>query len=141
MRRRAAIHPYGHSAFNILCAVADWSGDNTIETEHQSDALVTVSIAFGSEGEARAVADALVEERLVACAQVWPIRSAYRWEGQVEAADEFLLSAKTVASVLPALEAFVLSRHNYEVPEIMAQPVLWTTAAYAGWVRESVQRP
>jgi periplasmic divalent cation tolerance protein len=102
------------------------------------NALVTVSVAFGNEKEASAVASALVEGRLAACAQVWPIRSTYRWERRVEGANEFLLSAKTVASALPALEALVLSRHSYEVPEIVAQPVHWVTRSYADWVRESV---
>lgn len=108
--------------------------------EQQDEALVTVSIAFGSEGEARAMAGALVEERLAACAQVWPIRSTYRWQGQVEEADEYLLSARTVAAMLPALEEFVVARHSYEVPEIVAQPVLRAGAAYAGWVMQSVRR-
>lgn len=103
------------------------------------DALVTVTIAFGNSDEADEVARALVGERLAACAQTWPIRSTYRWQGKIEAADEALLSAKTLASALPALEAFVLERHGYEVPEIVAQPVHWSSAAYAAWVRAGVE--
>lgn len=103
------------------------------------DTLVTVTIAFGNSEEADEVARALVEERLAVCAQIWPMRSTYRWEGKIEAAYEVLLSAKTLASALPALEAFVLERHGYQVPEIVALPVHWANAAYAGWVKDGVR--
>lgn len=103
-----------------------------------SDPIVTVSISCASGAEAAALAEGLVAARLAACAQSWPIRSAYRWQDAAEAGEEVLLVAKTVAARLPALEAFVLERHGYEVPEIVAQEVLWASDAYARWVRESV---
>jgi uncharacterized protein involved in tolerance to divalent cations len=60
--------------------------------------VVTVTITFGSAEEAEGVAAALVEARLAACAQVWPIGSTYRWQGKVEHAEEHRLEAKTLAS-------------------------------------------
>ena len=108
------------------------------EADEADGSLVTVSITFGDGETAERMAGELVENRLAACAQVWPIRSTYRWEGQVETADEHMLVAKTIAWALPALEAFVLARHSYGVPEIVAQPAIWANEAYAQWVEDSV---
>ena len=102
------------------------------------DSLVAVSIACEGEAAAVRLAAALVEQRLAACAQCWPMRSTYRWQGAVESADEFMLMAKTTMAMLPEVEALVRSRHSYEVPEIIAAPVSWASADYARWVRESV---
>ena len=105
----------------------------------QGDAqLVVVSVSFGTAEDAAAAATALVEQRLVACAQSWPMRSSYRWQGAVEHADEQLLTAKTTAAMLPAVEAAVRALHSYDVPEMIAVPVAWASADYAAWVRESV---
>jgi periplasmic divalent cation tolerance protein len=100
--------------------------------------LVTVTITFGSAEEAERMAAALVEARLAACAQVWPITSTYRWLGEVERASEHRLEAKTVAAALPRLEAFVRERHSYDVPEIIAHTTSFASEAYAQWLRENV---
>jgi periplasmic divalent cation tolerance protein len=102
------------------------------------DGLVTVSIACESGEAATQLAAALVEGRVAACAQTWPMRSTYRWEDSVERAEEHMLWAKTTQAMLPALEALVRAKHSYDVPEIMATPVTWASADYAQWVRESV---
>lgn len=106
--------------------------------EQPDNTLVTVSMSFGNTVDAAAVARELVERRLAACAQFWPMHSVYRWEGQVEEGEECMLTAKTVAGLLPEIDAFVRARHAYDVPEIMALPVLWASEPYARWVRESV---
>jgi periplasmic divalent cation tolerance protein len=82
--------------------------------------VVTVTTTFGSAEEAEEMAAALVDAGLAACAQVWPILSVYRWQGEIERAEEHRLEAKTLASTLPALETFIRERHSYEVPEIIA---------------------
>jgi periplasmic divalent cation tolerance protein len=102
------------------------------------NSLVAVSIACESEAAAGQLAAALVEQRLVACAQSWPMRSTYRWEGVVESAAEQMLTAKTTAAMLPGVEVLVRSLHSYEVPEIVAVPLSWVSPDYARWVRESV---
>jgi periplasmic divalent cation tolerance protein len=100
--------------------------------------VATVTITFGSAEEAEATAAALVEARLAACAQVWPISSTYRWQGEVERAAEHRLEAKTLATKLPELEAFVRERHSYEIPEIIAHATSFASETYAQWVRENV---
>jgi periplasmic divalent cation tolerance protein len=100
--------------------------------------IATVTITFGSAEEAERLAAALVEARLAACAQVWPIGSTYRWQGRIEHADEHRLEAKTLFSSLPELVAFVRERHSYEVPEIIAHATSFVGESYARWVRENV---
>lgn len=100
--------------------------------------FVTVSISIDSREAAQNLAGALVEARLAACAQIAAIDSVYRWQDAVETAAEFLITAKTTATALPALEALVVERHPYDVPEIVATPVVWAHARYAGWIREAV---
>lgn len=100
--------------------------------------LIIVSIACGSGAEALPLARLLVEQRLVACCQTYPITSTYRWQGKVEVGQEVMLTAKTLAEKFPALEAFVKVHHSYDVPEILAMPVTHVSADYAQWIRDSL---
>jgi periplasmic divalent cation tolerance protein len=91
-------------------------------------------------GSAQAIAEALVDERLAACAQSLPgMRSTYRWRGAVTTDAEVLLLIKTTAGALDALTGRVLELHPYEVPEVIAVPVERGHAAYLDWVRANVQ--
>jgi periplasmic divalent cation tolerance protein len=81
------------------------------------------------------LATALVEARLVACANVLaPCTSVYRWQGEVEAASEVPVLMKTTAARYAALEAAIRARHPYELPEIVAVPVERGWPAYLDWV-------
>jgi uncharacterized protein involved in tolerance to divalent cations len=100
--------------------------------------LLTVSIACASDTEAQALARLLVEQRLAACCQTHPITSTYRWQGAIETAPEVMLTAKTLTVKLPALQAAVKANHSYDVPEILAVPVVWASTDYAQWLRESL---
>lgn len=77
----------------------------------------------------------LVDERLVACCQVvGPIRSIYRWKGNVEEADEWYCVMKTTLSLYRQVEESIRHLHPYEVPEIVATPVCAALPDYARWV-------
>jgi periplasmic divalent cation tolerance protein len=90
---------------------------------------------------ARTLARTLVEERLIACANVLPpVQSIYRWQGRVEEAAEVLLVLKTVQDRLPALVGRVKELHPYQVPEIIALPVEAALPAYAAWIAEETAR-
>ena len=81
--------------------------------------------------------DALVGERLAACANlVRPIRSIYRWQGEICRDDEHLMLIKTTREHYASLEARVKTLHSYEVPEIVAVPIAVGSAAYLGWLRD-----
>ena len=90
---------------------------------------------------AEQIARALLEEQLVACVNVVPgVRSLYRWQGQVEEAQEHLLVMKTGAARYPALEARIRALHPYEVCEVIALDVVAGSAPYLAWVLGETRR-
>jgi periplasmic divalent cation tolerance protein len=101
---------------------------------------IVVLVTCASVGQARKIARALVAARLAACGNVIeaPMRSIYRWKGKVESAKEFLLVLKTSRKRFAALDRAVRSLHTYDVPEIIALPILGGSRDYLKWVSESV---
>lgn len=84
---------------------------------------------------AERIAGTLVDERLAACVNIVPgLRSIYRWNGQVEAADEVLLLVKTDAGTYPALQERLLALHPHELPELLAVEPVAGLPAYLQWV-------
>lgn len=99
-----------------------------------SDALVVLMMA-GSQEEAQKIAAALVREMLAACVNVVPgVSSVYWWEGQVQQDEEWLLIAKTRRDVLDDLVRRVQALHSYDVPEIIALPLVGGSQAYLTWI-------
>lgn len=85
--------------------------------------------------DAARIAKEVVEKRLAACAQViGPITSSYWWEGRVETAEEWLCLMKTGKSLYPRLEKALKGVHPYEVPEIVAVPIVAGNADYLSWL-------
>ncbi len=105
-----------------------------------SDKIV-VLITCGSAKEARRIARAVVENRLAACVNILeaPMESVYRWKGRVESAREFLLIAKTSRRKFAGLEREIRRLHSYDVPEIIAVPVVAGSRNYLAWLAESVR--
>jgi periplasmic divalent cation tolerance protein len=100
---------------------------------------VQVLTTVSSEEEARRIADDLVEHRLAACVQVvGPIVSRYRWQGEIEQAQEWQCLAKTEAALYERVEAAIRESHSYEEPEIIAMPIAAGSAGYLGWVSDNV---
>ncbi len=84
---------------------------------------------------AETLARSLVETQLAACVNILPsCRSVYRWEGSVEWADEVPLLIKTTEARYPALEAAIREQHPYEIPEIVAVPVVNGLPEYLAWL-------
>ncbi|WP_432869240.1 divalent-cation tolerance protein CutA [Microbispora rosea] len=97
---------------------------------------IEVRITVGNPDEAKKLASVVVRRRLVACAQViGTIASTYWWEGQVQQAQEWLLLMKTTADRFDDLAACVRELHSYEVPEIVAVPIVQGTPDYLEWIR------
>lgn len=81
------------------------------------------------------IADALVGARLAACVSVLPgIASVYRWQGEVERADEVQLLIKTTDARLDALTARIVALHPHELPEVIAVDVRGGLPAYLDWI-------
>jgi len=101
-----------------------------------------ILVTAGSEAEAGKIATALVEEQLAACVNILgPIRSLYRWEGKVADDREWLLLIKTRDERFAAIEARVKALHSYQVPEVIALPIMAGAKGYMRWLRESVSEP
>jgi periplasmic divalent cation tolerance protein len=104
---------------------------------------VVVLMTAATRAEAERIATALVEERLAACVNlVAPIRSIYRWQGRVERAGEVLMIGKTRRALVARLAARVRDLHGYDVPEVVALPVVAGSRPYLAWVdAETVPAP
>jgi len=103
---------------------------------------IVVLVTCQSARQARTIARRLVEQRLAACGNVVeaPVRSIYRWKGKVESAKECVLVLKTSRRRFPALEKAVRKLHSYDVPEVIALPVVAGSRPYLDWLSESVRR-
>lgn len=98
---------------------------------------ILVLVTTGSEAEAELIAKALLEERLAACVNILnPIRSMYRWEGKIADDQEWLLVIKTQSERFADLEAKVKTLHSYQVPEVIALPIVQGAAGYLQWLRQ-----
>ena len=87
------------------------------------------------EASAQALATALVTERMAACVNILaPCRSVYRWQGEIESAQEVPLLIKTTTARYAALEAAIRARHPHELPEIIAVPIAHGLPEYLSWV-------
>lgn len=91
------------------------------------------------QARARFVAQKLLESRVVACANILAAcTSLYHWQGKLEQAEEVPLLLKTTRAAYPALEKLLRELHPYELPEIIAVPVVAGLAEYLGWVEDAV---
>jgi periplasmic divalent cation tolerance protein len=92
-----------------------------------------------TEQAAERLAQGIVDGRLAACVQVvGPIRSVYRWQGAVQAEQEWQCLAKTTVGRLDALVEFLGQHHPYDLPEIIATPIVGGSEAYLRWVSDQV---
>jgi len=96
---------------------------------------ISVYMVAADSAEAERIAEALVGERLASCVNVLgSVSSTYRWKGTVERATEVALIAKTDNALFDRLAARVRALHSYEVPAIVAWPIVAGDAAYLGWI-------
>src|SRR5690349_14011402 len=99
-----------------------------------TDKIVVFS-ACDSEEQARQIASHLVEQRLAACVNIVAgARSIYRWKGKIEDASEWLLIIKSRRDLMDRLRAAVGTIHSYEVPELLALPVVDGSEGYLAWL-------
>jgi len=91
---------------------------------------------------AQRLAQSLVQAHLAACINILaPCESVYRWNGQIETAQEHPLLIKTTRECYAALEAAIRAAHPYELPEIIAVPLTAGLSAYLDWVAAETRTP
>ena len=107
-----------------------------------TDKIVVLS-TFASSEEARRVARSLVEKKLAACVNVIPgISSVYRWEDAIVDEEEVLLVIKSSRALIQELTDEIERLHSYEVPEVIALPVVDGSERYLAWMnRELAHKP
>jgi periplasmic divalent cation tolerance protein len=104
-----------------------------------TDAIVVMTTT-ASRDEATKIATTLVERQLAACVQIiGPISSVYRWQENVEQSEEWLCIVKTQRSIYSTLESAIRALHSYDVPEIIALPVIEGSESYLNWLSLSVR--
>lgn len=99
---------------------------------------VTVFITAPSLRAAEKIARGLVRAKLAACASVLRgLKSLFWWEGRIGKANEALIICKTMQSLVGKLTEFVCENHEYQVPEVIAIPIIGGNPDYLKWIKES----
>ena len=97
--------------------------------------FIQVTSTLPSRQQALQLAQQIVDARLAACAQVsGPITSVYHWQGAVETSEEWVVVAKTCQEQWKNLERTIRECHPYDVPEIIAVPILVGSRGYLDWM-------
>jgi periplasmic divalent cation tolerance protein len=100
---------------------------------------VIVRITIDSEKGAQSLANELLKNKLIACANISSTFSTYWWKGEIEDNEEFVIMAKTKASLFKKVEKFVKEFHPYEIPCIVALPIVDGNKECLDWIDESVE--
>lgn len=111
-------------------------------SQEQATELCVVYVTVPDLTAAQQISRALVAEKLAACvSQLGPLHSTYAWQGQIESAEEVLLIIKTRQTCLQALQARVKQLHSYEVPELIALPIVGGLPDYLKWIHTETKEP
>jgi len=101
--------------------------------------LIIISTTFEEKEDGLKVAELLLEERLVACAQLsFPVTSSYHWQGRITTATEYILSLKTISTLYEKVEKRLTEVHPYELPEIVCSDITRVSSEYLAWVEGEV---
>ena len=105
------------------------------------NSLIVVLVTVGSKEEAEKISRQLLEDKLIACANIiGPVTSHFRWLGKIDCSEEFLILLKSRMNLFEALSEKVKALHSYEVPEILALPVLVGSMDYMSWFDDSLKK-
>ena len=98
--------------------------------------LIELTTTTESAEQAESLARLLVERRLAACVQIaGPIRSIYRWRGEIQVATEYRLTVKSLAGLARRLTDAIREHHPYETPELLTVAIADASPDYAEWLR------
>ena len=101
---------------------------------------IVVMVTVSNVRECKRIARHLLEQRLIACANLVPlVRSLYHWQGKIADEKECLMLLKSSRELFPALRAEVEKLHSYSVPEVIALPIIDGAPNYLNWIAESVE--
>ena len=96
---------------------------------------MVILVTVGTREEAEVIADVLLEQNKAACVNIVPaVDSHFLWEGQLETGQEALLIIKTRASLVEEVTNLVKTVHSYDVPEVIALPIIGGNPEYLAWI-------
>jgi periplasmic divalent cation tolerance protein len=98
------------------------------------DSYCVVLTTTAEESEAQAIATALVEAKLAACANLFPVQSIYSWQGAVQSDCEWQLVIKTKLTLVKAVSDKISALHRYDIPEIIVLPIATGSPDYLNWI-------
>jgi periplasmic divalent cation tolerance protein len=97
--------------------------------------FILVLVTTANKEEAEKIVQKLLEEKLIACANIInPVTSHFHWSGKIDCAEECLVVMKSRLDHFEELMKCVKDLHSYEVPEVLALPILAGSEAYLGWM-------
>jgi periplasmic divalent cation tolerance protein len=100
---------------------------------------VVILITTSMDEEAERIANKLLTQRKAACVNIIPkVRSLFWWKGELDSADEAVLIVKTKASLVDQIVSLVREAHSYEVPEVIALPLIGGNRDYLNWMSDEL---
>lgn len=101
---------------------------------------IVIFITTPNQKEAEKIANALLAEKLAACANIVDgVHSLFWWQGKIDSSNEALLMVKTKSALLQEIIHRAKELHSYDVPEIIALPIISGSQEYLSWISESVK--
>jgi periplasmic divalent cation tolerance protein len=103
--------------------------------------FIIVLVTTADKAEAEKISQALLDKKLIACANiVSPVSSCFLWQGKIDKAEECLVVMKSRLDLFGELEQHVKALHSYEVPEILVLPVVAGSTDYLEWMRSVLKQ-
>jgi periplasmic divalent cation tolerance protein len=100
---------------------------------------IVVFMTTSTKQEAQKIVRSLLDKHLIACANILgPVGSQFWWQGKIDKAKEFLVLMKSNEKLFEKLSKTIKEMHSYEVPEILALPIVKGWAPYLEWLTETL---
>lgn len=123
-------------AYNINDKFFSHQPLNINEVMRMTTDFIIVLVTCKDKAEAEKISQTLLEEKLIACANIIsPVSSCFLWQGKIDEAEECLVVMKSRADLFVELSRRVKALHSYEVPEILALPIVEGSGDYLAWMR------
>ncbi len=121
---------------------SSWSLEyNEEKDEKGMSKYIVIFITTATEKQAKRIANTLLTQKKVACVSILPrVHSLFWWKSKIDSAGEVLLMVKTESRLLEATVKLVRKLHSYDVPEIIALPIIGGNEEYLEWISESLKK-
>jgi periplasmic divalent cation tolerance protein len=101
--------------------------------------FIQIATTTATQAEAQQIARMLIEQHLVACAQVTgPVTSVYHWQGKIEEGQEWVCTLKTRESLFEKVATAIRGVHSYQCTEIVATPIVVASEDYLAWLEREL---